>query len=223
MTAPPAAPIRSSRCGNDARALQAEPAAVAETLSHARAIGDEECRRGRASAGPEATPSRSTNCGRMAARKMITFGLPTPTRKPSPNSRRRRLGKVAASRRRAASGGCGSPDPEAHEVGRAGELEDGEDDGRALDDDAEPEGRGDDVDGQPGLVAEHRQQRRPPPRATPRLTTNSTLGPGMMISTKAARANAARRRTGAPRQAGRRQPPVQRLLVTLRETGDLSR
>ena len=84
-------------------------------------------------------------------------------------SPRRTAGAAAAGRVAASSTPAQRPaaadrlHAEVHEVGRAGELEDGEHDGRALDDGAEPDGHGDDVHGEPGLVAEHRQQRRPPP------------------------------------------------------------
>ena len=86
MARPPAPPIRASRRGELASQRGRVPAASAQALSLISAMP--------AKIAPSmmicigTSPAcRSTNCGSMAAKKTITFGLVTPTVNPSSTRR----------------------------------------------------------------------------------------------------------------------------------------
>ena len=147
---------------------------------------------------PAGAPPRSTKFGRIAAKNTITLGLAIA----DDVSVAQQLGGTQGPCRAAeydAGGGptlADHPDAEVHEIGGADELHGVVHRSRPLDDRAEPDRHqqrlGVRATALPNTVSTAARR----PWATARLTTNSTLGPGMMMIAKALAANARRAEVG---------------------------
>lgn len=97
-------PIAERRRGEDTSQVRATPASSAQVQSQSTAMA-QKIAPSRSSWTATEPAAGSTNCGSTAMKKTITFGLNTPTRKPSARIRRSTFGSTgvcsaAASERR---------------------------------------------------------------------------------------------------------------------------
>ena len=125
------------------------------------------------------------NWGSTAVKMISPLGLVAPTMNPS---------RTIARTSRASDGARGkslgellavadAPHAKCHEIGGTDQLEDREDRLRPGEDRAKADHYDDELEQQARCVAEHRRERGAATQSDASATTNSTLGPGITIST----------------------------------------